>query len=105
MTFGVTAHTHSWAGAGNADSAWLRAKIVRPPQPGTNVLIVTHMPNIRDSLDVTLSDIAPGEALVFRPGGAGAEELLARIRIECWSLLAQSVRQPLSRVLNGSTKR
>jgi phosphohistidine phosphatase SixA len=86
---------------GNADSAWLCAKIVQPPQPGTNVLIVTHMPNILDSLDGTLSNIAPGEVLVFRPESASAVELLARIRIECWSLLAQSVRQLPSRVVNG----
>jgi phosphohistidine phosphatase SixA len=74
---------------GNADSAWLRAKIVQPPQPGTNVLIVTHMPNILDSLDGTLSAIAPGEALVFRPEGTDVVELLAHIRIEHWSPLAK----------------
>jgi phosphohistidine phosphatase SixA len=89
---------------GNADSAWLRAKLVQPPQPGTNVLIVTHMPNILDSLDGTLSDIAPGEALVFRPEGTGAVELLGHIRIEHWARLAQSVEQPASPVLNGFTE-
>ena len=64
-------------GDADAHSARLRAKIVQPPQPGTNVLIVTHMPNILDSFDRTLSAIAPGEALVFRPEGTGVAELLA----------------------------
>ena len=83
----------------DTDSVWLRAKAVQPPQPGTNVLIVTHLPNILDSLDGTLSAIAPGETLVFRPDGTGVAELLARIRIEHWSPLAESLRQP-SPVLN-----
>jgi phosphohistidine phosphatase SixA len=73
--------------AGNADSAWVRAKTAQPPPPGTNVLIVTHMPNILDSLDGTLSTIAPGEALVFRPEGTGVVEVLGRIQIEQWSRL------------------
>jgi phosphohistidine phosphatase SixA len=90
---------------GNAGSAWLRAKLVQPPPLGTNVLIVTHMPNILDSLDGTLSAIEPGEALVFRPEGTGVVELLARIRIEHWSPLAQFVTQPPSAVLNGFTER
>jgi len=81
--------------SGNADahSAWLRAKIAQRPQLGTNVLIVTQMPNMLDGVDGATSAIAPGEALVFRPDGAGVVELLARIRIEHWSLLAQSARQ------------
>jgi phosphohistidine phosphatase SixA len=89
----------------DAHSAWLRAKTGQPPQAGTNVLIVTHMPNVLDSFGGTISAIAPGEVLVFRPQGTGVVEVLARIRIEHWSPLAQSVRQPPSPVLNGFTER
>jgi len=79
-------------GNAEAHSAWLRTKTIQPPQPGSNVLIVTHLPNILDSFDSTISAIAPGETLVFRPDGTGVVELLARIRIEHWPPLAQSAR-------------
>jgi hypothetical protein len=81
--------------SGNADahSAWLRAKLAQRPELGTNVLIVTQMPNILESVNGAISAIAPGGALVFCPEGTGVVELLARIRIEHWSRLAQSARQ------------
>jgi|SRR5579862_6408271 len=83
------------SGQPDPHSLWLRAKLVQRPQPGTNILIVTQMPNILDSVDGGISNIAPGEALVFRPDGTAVVELLARIRIEHWSLLAQSERQQI----------
>jgi phosphohistidine phosphatase SixA len=73
-----------------AQPSWLRAKVRQPPPPGTNILIVTHLPNIRDIL---IAGIAPGEVLVFRPDRAAVVKLLARILIEHRSLLAQSERQ------------
>lgn len=68
-------------------SLWLRTKAAQPPRPGTNILIVTLLPNILGSLGDIVSAVAPGEALVFRPDGTGAVKLLARIRIEQWSQL------------------
>jgi phosphohistidine phosphatase SixA len=81
---------------GNAvtNSAWLRARVAQPPHVGTNIVIVTHLPNILDSFGCMVSNIEPGEALVFRPDGTAVVELFACIQIERWSQLLQPERQP-----------
>jgi phosphohistidine phosphatase SixA len=95
LPYTVTQLDELSSGQAAQHSPWLRAKIAQRPQPGTNVLIVTQMPNILDSVDGGIYNIAPGEALVFRPDGTGVVDLLARIRIEHWSVLAQSERQQI----------
>lgn len=65
-------------------ASWLRARAAEPPAPGSNTLIVTHMPNIASAFAAEASGIADGEALVFKPRATDTPELIAKIKIEEW---------------------
>ena len=70
--------------AANVESArvaWLKSKIGETPRAGTNTIIVTHAPNIKDTFDV---DAAAGEAIVFKPDGKGGAQPVARIKVGEW---------------------
>jgi len=69
-------------------AVWLRAKLAEKPRAGTNTNIVTHYPNILDALGQDASGLTDGEALIVRPGSAGADEIVGRVRIEEWPALA-----------------
>ena len=59
------------ADPGGANGAWLRGKVAQAPRVGTDTLIVTHAPNIKAAFPDQSSDLAEGEALIFRPDGHG----------------------------------
>jgi hypothetical protein len=65
----------------SAHVAWLKSKIAETPRAGTNTIIVTHAPNIKDAFDV---DAAAGEAVVFKPDGKGGAQPVARIKVNEW---------------------
>ncbi|MFL6603361.1 MAG: histidine phosphatase family protein [Steroidobacteraceae bacterium] len=73
----------------NAQAVWLRATAAQPPAPGTNILLVTHMGNILSCFADTLSSVAPGEVLVFKPNVLQLLQPLARVRIEGWPAILQ----------------
>ncbi len=60
------------------------------PPAGTNVVIVTHKPNIMDAFGKDWFDVREGEASVFKPDGGGAYKLIARVQASEWNKLAQS---------------
>ena len=68
--------------------AWLRGRVARAPKAGTNTLIITHAPNIREAFPSEGADLADGEALIFRPDGRGGASLVARVKIQDWPRLA-----------------
>jgi phosphohistidine phosphatase SixA len=70
--------------AGQAGTAWLKAKAAEVPPRGTDVLIVTHGPNITLAFGDGLKDLGDGEAAVFRPDGKGGAVLLGRIKPGDW---------------------
>ena len=54
-----------------------RAKALREPlgtalTPGTNTILITHKPNIIESLGKDWFDVKEGEASIFRPENDGA---------------------------------
>jgi len=67
----------------------LRALAATTPPAGNNVVIVTHKPNIMDAFGKDWFDVREGEASVFKPE-AGGYKLVARVRAEEWSKLAQA---------------
>lgn len=67
---------------------WLKAKVGQAPKPGSDILMVTHFPNISAAFGPSAPNVADGEALVFRPDGKGAAELIARVKIDDWPKLA-----------------
>lgn len=67
---------------------WLREQVEAPPAPGTNTLLVTHLPNITEAFPAAAADLRDGGALILRPDGHGGIDLVARIGIEEWPRLA-----------------
>jgi Histidine phosphatase superfamily (branch 1) len=69
-------------------TVWLQAKVAEKPRAGTNTIIVTQYPNILDAFGQNASGLSDGEALIIRPGGADAEEIVGRVKIDEWPALA-----------------
>ncbi|MGZ3370806.1 MAG: histidine phosphatase family protein [Caulobacteraceae bacterium] len=70
--------------AGQAGTAWLRARAGEAPPPGRDVIVITHGPNIVLAFGDGLKDMADGEAAVFRPDGKGGFSLVGRIKPDGW---------------------
>jgi phosphohistidine phosphatase SixA len=58
------------------------------PPAGTNVVLVSHKPNIMDAFGKDWFDIREGEASVFRPDGNGGYKLVVRVQASEWGKLA-----------------
>jgi phosphohistidine phosphatase SixA len=67
----------------------LRKLAATVPPAGTNIVVVTHKPNILDAFGKDWFDVREGEASVFQPGGGGYK-LIARVQPDEWSKLAQA---------------
>jgi phosphohistidine phosphatase SixA len=72
----------------SGQASWLRSTVASQPKPGSNTLLVTHMPNIQTAFPDDAADLSDGEMLVFRPDKAGGAKLVAKIKIEDWPGLA-----------------
>jgi phosphohistidine phosphatase SixA len=68
--------------ANGAQSEWLRKRVTQGVR-NTNVLVVTHNPNISRAFP-NLRNIDDGEALIFGPDGKSGAALVARVKIEQW---------------------
>jgi phosphohistidine phosphatase SixA len=77
----------SMQASAEAQSAWLRKKVEQFPA-GTNILIVTHAPNMTRAFPEFTRNLADGEALIFGPDGKGGAALAARVKIEEWPQMA-----------------
>ena len=64
--------------------------VATPPPPGTNVIVVTHRPNILDAFGKDWFEVKEGEASIFKPDGAGGYKLVVRLQADDWSKLAQA---------------
>ena len=71
-----------------SQSVWLAQKAAELPRPGTNTIIVTHLPNIMAVLGQTVAGMDDGETLVLRPDGKGGTEIIGRVKIADWPALA-----------------
>src|SRR5262249_23142645 len=59
------------------------------PPAGTNVIVVSHKPNILDAFGKNWFDVKEGEATVFKPDGTGYKAI-ARVPADEWTKLAAS---------------
>jgi len=75
----------------NRRAAALRKITGTTPPPGTNIIVVTHKPNILDAFGKDWFEVREGEASVFKPDGNGGYRLVARIQAGDWSKLAQAI--------------
>ena len=74
----------------NRRPAALRKIVATVPPPGTNVIVVTHKPNILDAFGKDWFDVREGEASVFKPDGNGGYKPIVRIQAGAWSELAEN---------------
>ena len=58
------------------------------PLAGSNVVIVSHKPNIMDAFGKDWFDLREGEASVFKPDGNGGYKLVVRVQASEWGKLA-----------------
>ena len=75
----------SMQAANDAQAAWLRERVSRA-SAGTNIVIVTHMPNLARAFP-EWGAVADGEAVVLKPVGKGSATIMGRIKIEEWPRL------------------
>ena len=74
----------------NRRTAALRTLAATPPPAGTNIVLVTHKPNIVDAFGKDWFDVREGEASIFRPDGKGGFAAVARVQVAEWTRLAQA---------------
>jgi phosphohistidine phosphatase SixA len=70
-------------------AAAMRKLAATVPPAGTNVILVTHKPNIMDAFGKDWFDVREGEASVFKPDGSGYK-LVARVLANDWDKLTQA---------------
>ena len=68
----------------------LRKLAATVPPAGSNVVIVTHKPNIMDAFGRDWFDVREGEASIFKPNGSGGYQLVVRLQAAEWAGLAKS---------------
>ena len=64
-------------------------KLAATAVPGTNVVVVSHKPNILDAFGKDWFDVREAEISIFKPDGAGGYRLVVRVRADEWAKLAQ----------------
>src|SRR4030081_945590 len=74
----------------NLRAAAFRKLVGVPPMAGSNVVIVSHKPNIVDAFGKDWFDVREGEASVFKPDGNGGYNVIVRIQANEWGKLAQA---------------
>ena len=72
-------------------AAALKKLAATVPPAGTNVVLVTHKPNILDAFGKDWFEVREGEASIFKPDGSGGAKFVARVQAADWSKLVQSV--------------
>jgi len=72
----------------NRRTAAMKKLAATAPPAGTNVVLVSHKPNILDAFGKDWFDIREGEASIFRPDGNGGAKFVGRVQAADWSKLA-----------------
>ena len=76
----------------NRRTAAMRKLAAAPPPAGTNVILVSHKPNIVDAFGKDWFDVREGEASIFKSDGKGGFVLVGRVQAADWARLAQGAR-------------
>jgi phosphohistidine phosphatase SixA len=72
----------------NRRAAALKKLAATAPPAGTNMVLITHKPNILDAFGKDWFDVREGEATIFKPDGGGYKAV-ARLQAADWGKLAQ----------------
>jgi len=76
----------------NRRTAALRKLASSPPPAGTNVVIVSHKPNIIDAFGKDWFEVKEGETTIFKPDGS-TYKVVARVLMEEWSRIAEAAKK------------
>lgn len=79
---------HSMQGVAPEQTTWLKEKASIAPG-GTDIVLITHAPNMTAAFPQWTSGLSDGETLVLGPDGKGGTTLVARIKIEDWAQLTK----------------
>jgi broad specificity phosphatase PhoE len=71
----------------NRRAAALRKLAGSQPPAGSNVVIITHKPNIIDAFGKDWFEVKEGEATIFKSDGS-SYKVLARVQMDEWSRIA-----------------
>jgi len=74
----------------NRRTAAMRKLAATVPAAGTNVVLVSHKPNILDAFGKDWFDVREGEASIFKPDGKGGFTLVGRVQAADWAKLAKT---------------
>jgi phosphohistidine phosphatase SixA len=75
----------------NRRAAAFRKLASTVPPAGSNVVIVSHKPNIIDAFGKDWFEIKEGEATIFKPDGA-AYKVIARVQMDEWPRIAAAAK-------------
>ncbi len=84
---------HGMQAADKGQATWLKDHANEKPRPGTDNVIVTQYPNISAAFGDAARGMKDGEALVFRPSAGPAPQLVGRIAIEQWPIMAARMKE------------
>jgi phosphohistidine phosphatase SixA len=76
----------------NRRAAAFRKLASSAPPAGSNIVIVTHKPNIIDAFGKDWSEVKEGEASIFKPDGS-TYKLVARVQMDEWSRIAAAAKK------------
>jgi len=82
--------TTSMAQGNDVKGDALRKLAATPPPAGSNVILVTHKPNIVGAFGKDWSDVSEGEATILRPDGKGGFAQVARVQAAEWVRLGHA---------------
>lgn len=77
----------SMGGVSSPQTAWLKERVQHIPADRTNIVLITHMPNIRAAFPQWSDGLTDGETLVLAPDEHGGVTLIARMRMTDWPSL------------------
>jgi phosphohistidine phosphatase SixA len=75
----------------NRRAAAMKKLAATAPPAGTNVVLVSHKPNILDAFGKDWFDLREGEASIFKPNGSGGARFVVRVQAADWSKIAQGM--------------
>jgi len=76
----------------NRRAAAFRKLATSMPPAGSNIVIVTHKPNIIDAFGKDWFEVKEGEASIFKPDGS-SYKLVARVQMDEWSRIAAAAKK------------
>jgi phosphohistidine phosphatase SixA len=74
----------------NRRAAAMRKLAGTVPPAGSNVVLISHKPNIMDAFGKDWFEVREGEASIFKPDGNGGYTVVARVQASDWAKFAQT---------------